>query len=140
MSGNPAQRGSNLESARNFQCILWATRKLLESSCGRDKGMSDLQTLKKAADVFRSSDMTRDYRPVNTAEAELITDAYYREKYGAFQDAHKRRDIALRRARVLTPGSVDSFLFRPVRNLSGALERSGPETHDFEGVDDGSNA
>ena len=125
-----------MDTSRNFQSIMWATKALMSSE--PTKTFSDLEILKKGVHVFRNSNPDRDYRPVGMAEASVIFDDYYDEKYKSNKKGrHKSRDASLRRANVLIPNSVESFMFRPVRDDQGKLTASGPEKYDFAHVDDG---
>ena len=125
-----------MDSSRNFQSIMWATKALLSSEA--TKSYSDLEVLKKGVHVFRNSNPDRDYRPVGLAEASVIFDDYYDEKYSPKKRGrHKSKDASLRRANVLIPNSVESFMFRPIRDSHGKLTASGPEKYDFAHIDDG---
>ena len=84
---------------------MWATKALLSSEA--TKSYSDLEVLKKGVHVFRNSNPNRDYRPVGMAEASVIFDDYYDEKYSPKKRGrHKSKDASLRRANVLIPNSV----------------------------------
>ena len=128
-----------MDESRNFQSIMWATNGLLSSQKNPQTGkpFSDLDKLKKGADIFRNSDPDKDYRPVGATEAAIIFNDYYDEKYGPVKSKrHKARDASLQRANALKPNSVESFMFRPVRDANGKLTTSGPEKYDFVHVDD----
>lgn len=125
-----------MDISRNFQSIMWATNELLSTTAA--KPLSDLEILKKGVQVFRNSNPNRDYRPVGMAEASIIFNDYYDEKYGLQKGKrHKVRDASLRRAKALSPHGVESFMYRPIRNGDGKLIASGPEKHDFSNIDDG---
>jgi hypothetical protein len=125
-------------ASRNFQALLWATVDLHNDQVNPASGrlFTDLEKLKKAADVFRSSNPNRDYRPVGFAEAAIIFSDYYTEKYGQTAERRMKADAARARAHVLGPHSVESYKYRPVRDDSGRLTVSGPESFDFLRVDD----
>ena len=118
---------------------MWATNELLSSNKNPRTGRpySDLEKLKKGADIFRNSDPNKDYRPVGATEAAIIFNDYYDEKYGPVKSKrHKSKDASLLRANALKPKSVESFMFRPIRDAKGKLIKSGPEKYDFVHVDD----
>lgn len=128
-----------MDESRNFQSIMWATNELLSSNKNPRTGRpySDLEKLKKGADIFRNSDPNKDYRPVGATEAAIIFNDYYDEKYGPKKSKrHKVKDASLLRANALKPKSVESFMFRPIRDAKGKLIKSGPEKYDFVHVDD----
>ncbi len=132
-----------MDESRNFQSIMWATNELLSNNKNPRTGkrFSDLEKLKKGADIYRNSDPNRDYRPVGATEAAIIFNDYYDEKYGPVKSKrHKNRDASLRRANALQSKSVESFMFRPVRDPNGKLMTSGPEKFDFVHVDDGTQS
>ena len=128
-----------MDESRNFQSTMWATNELLSSNKNPRTGRpySDLEKLKKGADIFRNSDPNKDYRPVGATEAAIIFNDYYDEKYGPVKSKrHKVKDASLLRANALKPKSVESFMFRPIRDAKGKLIKSGPEKYDFVHVDD----
>ena len=123
--------------ARNFTAL-----KTDAAAEGRRAGRSDADVLRETVGRFKHEGLAAgqvDLRPVDLDEARLIFREYYLEKYGAIKGLHRMSlDSRRQRHRVLKPGSFESHLYRPRRDVKGRLLVSGPETHDFEGVDDGS--
>lgn len=108
---------------------------------GQKYTSADLLSL--ASSLFKGLDHRKlsDLTPVDTDEAVTIMDQYYTDMYGPREGLKREAtDVRRRRGTPLVPGSASSGLFRPKYSRKGRLQRSGPESFDMKGVDDGSKA
>ena len=121
--------------AANFVAVRQTTEKEFRGQ------KSEYEILLEAAKRFQKlgSKAKLDLNPVDKSEATTLFEEYYRERYPDrdVAEAKMSGDINRKTKTILKPLQRNSYLYRPRRDESGSLLRSGPEIYDFQGVDDG---
>ena len=130
-----------LNFGRNYQVVKELTLDEMRGAVNPStkKRFTDADILREANARFAGlgKAVVDDLRPVSADEARMEFADYYTELYGKRAGPRMAADKQRTRTRVLKPGAPDSYLYRARRSADGRLIRSGPETYDFQGVDDG---